>query len=416
MKKTLTALFCLVSLLSFAQPTQLNLLKQAKIFGGTGKSILFTNGTAIDTLKSSLTNSYLKWDGTDFTFATVSGASIDTTTEIATHYMLSLKLNKADSVSISGYATNFKLLSYLTVATAASTYQPLDADLTAISGLTPSNDDVLQRKSGAWTNRSMAQLKADMTYSLNDVTTAGNTSTAGITVSSGNISLATTSSRGSITLRQSSPGPYNLDLYSMDLDDNYTLRFPPANDTLLVRSDIVKGLMPSEIGTATQQIRVNSGATALEYFTPPQTSGWKRKYADQVMSTSFADIDDMSYAIAANDSVYIECTLHIGTSANNGARYTVTVPTGATLKFMVTGQTTTAIAAGTNSNATIWNTSSGAASLSLNGVAQSNQNAVLKGWVVNSSTAGTIHIQARSMDAGNTLTIYAGSMFIFHKN
>ena len=40
--------------------------------------------------------------------------------------------------------------------------QPLNADLTGISSLLPSNDDVLQRKGGAWTNRSLAQLKADL--------------------------------------------------------------------------------------------------------------------------------------------------------------------------------------------------------------------------------------------------------------
>jgi len=40
--------------------------------------------------------------------------------------------------------------------------QPLDADLTAIAGLTPTNDDIIQRKSGAWINRSIAQLKTDI--------------------------------------------------------------------------------------------------------------------------------------------------------------------------------------------------------------------------------------------------------------
>jgi hypothetical protein len=40
--------------------------------------------------------------------------------------------------------------------------QASDSDLTAIAGLTPSNDDVVQRKSGAWTNRTMAQLLADL--------------------------------------------------------------------------------------------------------------------------------------------------------------------------------------------------------------------------------------------------------------
>lgn len=41
-------------------------------------------------------------------------------------------------------------------------FQPYDSDLTAIAGLTPTNDDILQRKSGAWTNRTMSQLRTDL--------------------------------------------------------------------------------------------------------------------------------------------------------------------------------------------------------------------------------------------------------------
>lgn len=40
--------------------------------------------------------------------------------------------------------------------------QPLDSDLTAIAALVPANDDVVQRKAGAWTNRTIAQLKTDL--------------------------------------------------------------------------------------------------------------------------------------------------------------------------------------------------------------------------------------------------------------
>lgn len=40
--------------------------------------------------------------------------------------------------------------------------QPADDDLTAIAGLSSSNDDVIQRKSGAWTNRSIAQILVDL--------------------------------------------------------------------------------------------------------------------------------------------------------------------------------------------------------------------------------------------------------------
>lgn len=40
--------------------------------------------------------------------------------------------------------------------------QASDSDLTAIAALAPANDDVIQRKSGAWTNRTMAQLATDL--------------------------------------------------------------------------------------------------------------------------------------------------------------------------------------------------------------------------------------------------------------
>lgn len=50
----------------------------------------------------------------------------------------------------------------LTEAEAAAAYQPLDSDLTAIAAISPSNDDIIQRKAGAWTNRSIAQLLTDL--------------------------------------------------------------------------------------------------------------------------------------------------------------------------------------------------------------------------------------------------------------
>ena len=40
--------------------------------------------------------------------------------------------------------------------------QPIDGDLTAIAALSPSNDDIIQRKAGVWTNRTLAQYKADI--------------------------------------------------------------------------------------------------------------------------------------------------------------------------------------------------------------------------------------------------------------
>lgn len=50
--------------------------------------------------------------------------------------------------------------------------QPLDADLTTIAGLSPSNDDFLQRKAGAWANRTLTQVRTDLGV-LQQVETTG---------------------------------------------------------------------------------------------------------------------------------------------------------------------------------------------------------------------------------------------------
>lgn len=50
------------------------------------------------------------------------------------------------------------------IAAAQAASQPLDSDLTTIAGLTPSDDDFLQRKSGAWAARTVAQVKTDLGF------------------------------------------------------------------------------------------------------------------------------------------------------------------------------------------------------------------------------------------------------------
>lgn len=57
----------------------------------------------------------------------------------------------------------------------------LDADLTAIAALSPSNDDVIQRKTGAWTNRTMTQVATDL------LATGGFLRKATVTLSSADI-------------------------------------------------------------------------------------------------------------------------------------------------------------------------------------------------------------------------------------
>lgn len=53
--------------------------------------------------------------------------------------------------------------------TALDGKQDVDSDLTAIAGLSATNDDFIQRKSGAWTNRTVAQVKTDLALTKSDV-------------------------------------------------------------------------------------------------------------------------------------------------------------------------------------------------------------------------------------------------------
>lgn len=56
-----------------------------------------------------------------------------------------------------------------TVTSALAGKQPIDADLTAIGDLAPTNDDTIQRKGGVWVARSMAQIKTDLALVKGDV-------------------------------------------------------------------------------------------------------------------------------------------------------------------------------------------------------------------------------------------------------
>jgi hypothetical protein len=58
----------------------------------------------------------------------------------------------------------------------------LDADLKTIAQLAPTNDDVVQRKSGAWTNRTMAQLASDLASAFTALSVSGTVRVGSYTV------------------------------------------------------------------------------------------------------------------------------------------------------------------------------------------------------------------------------------------
>ncbi|HNB54659.1 MAG TPA: hypothetical protein PK530_22110, partial [Anaerolineales bacterium] len=93
-------------------------------------------------------------------------AYFDTLYQAALGYTAENSANKTDAMA-GNTASSTKYLSAKGVYDwAVATFQALNTALTQIAGLTPSNDDILQRKSGAWTNRTIAQLITDLTSGL----------------------------------------------------------------------------------------------------------------------------------------------------------------------------------------------------------------------------------------------------------
>ncbi len=71
--------------------------------------------------------------------------------------------------------------------------QPADSDLTAIAGLAPTDGDIIQRTSGAWVNRTMAQLKTSLALTKADVGLSAVTNDAQLKIASNLSDLANAS-------------------------------------------------------------------------------------------------------------------------------------------------------------------------------------------------------------------------------
>lgn len=110
-------------------------------------------------------------------------------------------INGTGFVKATGTTISYDNSTYLTTSSAASTYQPLDADLTTIAGLTATTDNFIVGVASAWASRTPAQVKT--TLALNNVentalsTWSGSTAITTLgTISTGTIPLANISGHG----------------------------------------------------------------------------------------------------------------------------------------------------------------------------------------------------------------------------
>lgn len=97
-----------------------------------------------------------------------------------------------DGLSSAAFATAAQgtLASTAVQPAALAGYQPLDADLTTIAGLTATTDNFIQSKAGAWASRTVAQVKTDL--GLTGTNSGDQTSIVGITGTKAQFNTAAT--------------------------------------------------------------------------------------------------------------------------------------------------------------------------------------------------------------------------------
>jgi len=153
-------------------------------------------------------------------------------------------------------------------AAAIATKQDLDADLTAIAALAPADDAVIQRKASAWTSRTPAQLKTDLSLTKADVglSAVDNTADSAKPVS--------TAQAAAIATKQDLDADLTAIAALAPADDAliqrkagaWTSRTPAQvkNDLVLVKADVGLGSVDNTADTAKPVSIAQAAAIALK--------------------------------------------------------------------------------------------------------------------------------------------------------
>ena len=176
-------------------------------------------------------------------------------------------------------------------------------------------------------------------------------------------------------------------------------------------------------GSALQVLRVNAGATALEYATPAGGAVGDlldfqrvKLTSNQVLTTSsttFQNVTALVLAIAANEEIEFEVILRAGAASNTpDIKLGITGPSGASMPIY--GGIGAVQASTGNSDGLMYNSAiaafAGANWLSFGLVDANPSIIVLKFTVINGATPGNVQLQAaQATSSADAATIYAGS-------
>ncbi|GAB4001459.1 hypothetical protein GCM10028807_57650 [Spirosoma daeguense] len=178
-----------------------------------------------------------------------------------------------------------------TAASAIDGKQPLNSNLTTIGGLAPSNDDFLQRKAGAWTFRTLTQVKNDLnlvgtntgdqTITLTGDVTGSGTGSFATTLATVNSNVGTFNNI-TINAKGLATGGSNIAY----LTGNQSISFAPTGDvtgsasgatslapTLTIGNNVVSNAKLATVATATIKGRTTAGAGNVEDLSASQARG-----------------------------------------------------------------------------------------------------------------------------------------------